>query len=456
MKQNIKSISLSFIICHLSFSPAGAQSLQQLYELADQQSQQIIVSKTGLQAASEAVAAAKSAMLPSVNLGLSGSYTGNVMLMSRGFSTSGTSDVIVAGLGPQQVPNGKQDTPHWGNSFTAQASQVVYAGGGITAGIRMAKLGEELARLDVEKQRQEVRFLITGYYLDLYKLSNQQQVIDQNIALTEKVIRNMEARREQGTVLRNDITRYELQLKSLQLTREKLVDAQSIINHQLCTTLHLESLEFRVDSLEFAAAFNAVGTAPANFQLSTFNSQLDNNVGIRQATAASQLAEQKVKAIRAASLPSLAVVAEDNLFGPYTNDLIPTNANVNAWFIGIGLKYDLGSLWKNKHNIRRARLDHQQAIESVQLAREGIENGVQANYTNFLTSFKEVETQQKQTELAAQNYDVVQNRYQNQLALLTDMLDASNMRLSADMALVNARIQLLYNFYKLKYITSSL
>lgn len=455
MKQNIKSISLSFIICHLSFSPAGAQSLQQLYELADQQSQQIIVSKTGLQAASEAVAAAKSAMLPSVSLGLSGSYTGNVMLMSRGFSTSGTSDVIVAGLGPQQVPNGKQDTPHWGNSFTAQASQVVYAGGGITAGIRMAELGEELARLDVEKQRQDVRFLITGYYLDLYKLSNQQQVIDQNIALTEKVIRNMEARREQGTVLRNDITRYELQLKSLQLTRDKLVDAQSIINHQLCTTLHMgESSTITVDTLllnQETAALKTIANAQSWQQTAS-----ENNVGIRQATAASQLAEQKVKTIRAASLPSLAVVAEDNLFGPYTNDLIPTNANVNAWFIGIGLKYDLGSLWKNKHNIRRARLDHQQAIESVQLAREGIENGVQANYTNFLTSFKEVETQQKQAELAAQNYDVVQNRYQNQLALLTDMLDASNMRLSADMALVNARIQLLYNFYKLKYVTSSL
>ena len=59
-------------------------------------------------------------------------------------------------------------------------------------------------------------------------------------------------------------------------------------------------------------------------------------------------------------------------------------------------------------------------------------------------------------ELATQNYDVVQNRHQNQLALLTDMLDASNMRLSAEMDLVNARIQLLYNFYKLKYVTSSL
>ena len=455
MEKIIKTAIIIFNFQFSIFNYAEAQSLQKLYDLADQQSQQIIVSRTELQAASEAVAAAKSTMLPNVSLGLSGSYTGNAMLMSRGFSTSGTTDVIVAGLGPQQVPNGKQDTPHWGNSFTAQASQVIYAGGGITAGIRMAELGEELARLDVEKQRQEVRFLITGYYLDLYKLQNQQQVIDQNIALTEQVIRTMEARREQGTVLKNDLTRYELQLKSLQLTREKLADAQSIINHQLCTTLHLaEGSTIAVDTLLLSQETTALKTV-AN-QQTWQQTAAENNVGIREACAASQLAEQKVNATRAASLPSLAVVAEDHLVGPYTNDLIPTNANVNVWFVGIGLKYDLGSLWKNKHNIRRARFDHQQALENVQLAREGVENGVQANYTNFQTSFKEVETQQKQVELATQNYNVVQNRYQNQLALLTDMLDASNMRLSAEMDLVNARIQLLYNFYKLKYVTSSL
>ena len=90
------------------------------------------------------------------------------------------------------------------------------------------------------------------------------------------------------------------------------------------------------------------------------------------------------------------------------------------------------------------------------LAREGIENGVQANYTNLLTSSVEVNTQEKQVELANQNYAVVKNRYDNDLALLTDMLDASNMKLSADMALVNARINMLYNYFKLKYITNTL
>ena len=64
--------------------------------------------------------------------------------------------------------------------------------------------------------------------------------------------------------------------------------------------------------------------------------------------------------------------------------------------------------------------------------------------------------QRKQVELATQHYDVTQNRYNNGLALLTDMLDASNMKLSADMHLVNAQINLIYNYYKLKFDTSSL
>ena len=406
------ALTVSMIVGAGCCVPTYAQhkmSLKSLFDLADRQNQRIKVSEAALKAAEEGVVSAKSAMLPSVELGVQGSYTGNAFLISRGFSTSGTTEYIVPGLGPQQVQNGKQPTPHWGNSFTAQASQVIYAGGAIRSGIEMAKLGRQLAELDVEKNRQEVRFLITGYYLDLCKLQNQLQVIAKNIELTEKVIEQMKARREQGTVLKNDITRYELQQQSLLLTKTQLDDAQKIIRHQISTAIHLPEGE-----------------------------------------------DLKVRNTRAASRPSVAVVTENNLFGPYTSDLIPKDANVNVWFVGIGVKYNLSSLWKNKHAIRKARHENTQARENVQLAREGIENGVQACYTNLLTSSVEVSTQEKQVELANQNYAVVRNRYDNDLALLTDMLDASNMKLSADMALVNARINTLYNYFKLKYITNTL
>ena len=438
--------------------PAYAQqkmSLQSLFDLADQQSQRIKVSEAALKAAEEGVASAQSAMLPSVEFSLQGSYTGNAFLMSRGFSTSGTTEYIVPGLGPQQVQNGKQPTPHWGNSFTAQASQVIYAGGAIRSGIEMAKLGRRLAELDVEKNRQEVRFLLTGYYLDLCKLQNQLQVIAKNMELTEKVIEQMKARRQQGTVLKNDLTRYELQLQSLQLAKTQLVDAQKIIRHQMSTAIHLpDGEDFEVDTQSLEAEGRALKslTSESTWQ----QTAAENNIGIRQALLVTEMSEQKVKNTRAASLPSVAVVAENHLAGPYTSDLIPKDANVNVWFVGIGVKYNLSSLWKNKHAIRKAKKENTQARERVQLAQEGIENGVQANYTNLLTSSVEVSTQEKQVELADQNYAVVKNRYDNDLALLTDMLDASNMKLSADMALVNARIGMLYNYYKLKYITNTL
>ena len=430
-------------------------SLTTLYNLADQQSQQVRVSETALRAADEGVAAARSALLPSVDLSLQGSYTGNAFMLSRGFSTHGTTDYIVPGVGVVPVANGKQDTPHWGNSFTAQVAQVVYAGGAIRSGIRMAELGKEMAELDVEKNRQEVRFLLTGYYLDLCKLENQIEVVRQNIALTQKEIEQMKARREEGTVLQNDITRYELQLQSLELTLTKLTDATTIINHQLVTTLHLpEQTVITPDKHELDTDINALSAIAS--QETWQQTATDNNLGIRQATVATNLAEQKVKQVKAKSLPSVAVVAENQLYGPYTQDLIPKDCNINVWFVGIGIKYSLGNLWKNKHHIRQARIEQRQSQEALALAREGVENGVQANYTNLLTSYTEVKTQQKQVELALQNYAVVQNRYQHELALLTDMVDASNMKLSAEMALVNARIGMLYNFYKLKYVTNTL
>ena len=430
-------------------------SLTTLYNLADQQSQQVRVSETALRAADEGVAAARSALLPSVDLSLQGSYTGNAFMLSRGFSTHGTTDYIVPGVGVVPVANGKQDTPHWGNSFTAQVAQVVYAGGAIRSGIRMAELGKEMAELDVEKNRQEVRFLLTGYYLDLCKLENQIEVVRQNIALTQKEIEQMKARREEGTVLQNDITRYELQLQSLELTLTKLTDATTIINHQLVTTLHLpEQTVITPDKHELDTDINALSAIAS--QETWQQTATDNNLGIRQATVATNLAEQKVKQVKAKSLPSIAVVAENQLYGPYTQDLIPKDCNINVWFVGIGIKYSLGNLWKNKHHIRQARIEQRQSQEALALAREGVENGVQANYTNLLTSYTEVKTQQKQVELAHQNYAVVQNRYQHELALLTDMVDAANMKLSAEMALVNARIGMLYNFYKLKYVTNTL
>lgn len=47
-------------------------------------------------------------------------------------------------------------------------------------------------------------------------------------------------------------------------------------------------------------------------------------------------------------------------------------------------------------------------------------------------------------------------RYNNQLALITDMLDASNMRLDAELSEADAKIAVAVLYYKMKYISGEI
>ena len=125
-------------------------------------------------------------------------------------------------------------------------------------------------------------------------------------------------------------------------------------------------------------------------------------------------------------------MAADHLDGPVTIEVPVLNNNFNYWYVGIGINYDISSLYKNNRNIAKAKLQARQAQESYELAQEQTHNTVQENYVNLLTAFSELRTQEKNVELADENFTVIRNRYQNELALLTDMLDASNTKLSAE------------------------
>lgn len=408
--------------------------INDIFRLADENSQSIRTYKTGKEAADEAVKAAKSERLPDIGVSLSFSYLGDGYLWDRDFTNG------------QNIP-----MPHFGNNFALEAQQVIYAGGAINSGIALAELGQKMSELDWQKNRQEIRFLLTGYYLDLYKLSNQMQVLQKNLDLTEQVIRNMKVRRTQGTALKNDITRYELQKETLKLQLAKVQDACKIMNHQLVTTLHLPAgTEIIPDPTLLEKEVKALAENDWQ-QLAT-----QSNVGLQQAQLAVKMNEQKAKLERSELLPKIALVAGEHLDGPITIEVPVLNNNFNYWYVGVGIKYNLSSLFKNNKKVRQAKLNIQKSQEEYILAQEQVENGVQANYVNFLTSFTDLRTQEKSVELADQNYSVTSNRYKNDLALLTDMLDASNMKLSADLALVNARINVIYSYYKMKYITHTL
>ena len=408
--------------------------IEEMFRLADENSKSIQAFRTGKEVADENLKAAKAQRLPDISASLSGSYWGNGKLWNRDFSNAT-----------------KIEMPHWGNNFALEAQLAVYAGGAISSGIELAELEKQLAEMDWQKNRQDIRFLLVGHYLNLYKLNNQIEVLHKNLELTDQIIANMQARLEQGTALQNDITRYELQRETLRLQLAKVEDACKIANHQLVITLHLpEGTVVQPDTTLNDSRIQTL--SEANWQ----ELAAQNNLNLQQAETGIKINRQREKLERSERLPKISLMAAEHLDGPITIEVPVLDNNFNYWFVGVGVKYNISSLFKNNRKLKAARLNVRKAQETYELAQEQTNHAVQESYVNFLTSFTDLRTQQKSVELADENYSVTSNRYQNDLALLTDMLDASNIKLSADMGLVNARINVIFNYYKMKYITHTL
>ena len=408
--------------------------IDELLSLADANSQSIRAYTTGTEAAGEALKAAKANRLPDISASASASYLANGRLWDRDFGNA-----LTIGM------------PHFGNNFAIEARQTIYAGGAIDGSIRLAELGRRQAELDREKNRQDTRFELLGCYLDLYKLNNQARVLENNIELAQRVIADMRARREQGTALKNDITRYELQVECLRLQLTKVTDAATIANHKLTTTLHLPVSTLIVPDTAMAGA-EVAAEGEAYWQAMADM----GNIDIKQAANDIEANSQKARLERAGRLPKVAMVAADHLDGPITIEVPALDNNFNYWSVGLSVSYDISSLFKNTGRLKQARLKVRQAAEMHSLARERVENAVQAGYTNFMTAFKEVDTHEKNVQLADENYHVTNNRYRNGLALLTDLLDAANAKLGADLALADARINVIFNYYRMRYLTHTL
>jgi outer membrane protein TolC len=129
---------------------------------------------------------------------------------------------------------------------------------------------------------------------------------------------------------------------------------------------------------------------------------------------------------------------------------------LNYWYAGIGVRYKVSSLYETKKSINRSKFTIQRTKEQYDDAKEQTELAIKADYIKYLETYEQLNTQQKSVELANQNYAVVSNRYKNDMALITDMLDASNAKLSAEVQLSNARINIIFNYFKLKYISGTL
>ncbi len=409
-------------------------TIQDMLILADKNSKSINTFDISKHEAQHAVDIVKNARLPNIDLSLSASYLPDARISDRNFS-----NVIKAPM------------PHFGNNFALEASQILYAGGSISNSIAKAKLEYQIAELNLEDNRQEVRFLLIANYLELFKLYKQKDVYIQNIKQSKLLLEEISAKEKEGILLHNDITRYSLQVKTLELQLTIIENNILINSYNICKVLGINSnSKIEVDS-------TLINELPACNNKEFWQEKANNNsIALQLSKINIERQKKEEKIIRSNMLPTIALFAGDKLDGPITIEVPPINSNLNYYYIGLSLKYNISSIYKTKKNIKLANLSIQKAVTNQSLIADNVEQKVNSSYIRFEESYQILDTQIKSLELAEQNYDIINNRYLNNLVLITEMLDASNSKLMAQIKVANAKTNVLFNYFSLIRVCSKL
>ncbi len=409
-------------------------TLDELFDVAEKNSVQLRPAFSAEEEAEKAISVARSGKLPDINASLSLSYIGDGFTTKRNFSDY------------QKAP-----IPHFGNTLNLSVEQPVYTGGAITAGIELAELKLTAARYATELQRDNIRFQLTGFYLDIYKYTNLRKVVESNISQAEKVLDEMRARHEQGVVLLNDITRYELLVSNLKLQLVKINNTLDILNNNLVT---IAGLQAGTKVVPDSTILNR--SLPTTNEASWQSDALANSPSIRLAQSELDITRKAEDLTNAERLPKIGLQAAYSLEGPILVEVPPIDRNLSYWYVGVGVTYNLASLYKTNKSLAQSRAATVLATDELDVARENTELSVRADYIRYLESYEELKTQEKSVELADRNYNTVFTRYSADMALITDMLDAANSKLDAEQQLVNARINIIYYYYKLLFTSGKI
>lgn len=409
-------------------------TLEQIFESAEANSTQLRPSISAISEADHEIDVAKAGRLPEINASLSLSYIGDGFITKRNFSDY------------QKAP-----IPHLGTGLSIGVEQPLYTGGAITNAIKMAELKSTAARFAAELRRDNIRFQLTGFYLDIYKVTNLRQVVESNLQSARKLLSEMQARYEQGTVLHNDITRYELLVSNLELQLIKLENTLHILNDNLVTIAGLPA-DTKIIPDSAILARSLPNLTEATWQAKA-REEAPSLLLARKGVDISRKAEDLVKAER---LPKVGLQAAWTMDGPILVEIPPINRNLSYWYVGLGVSYNLSSLYKTDKSLAKSKIATKKACDELDAAEEDIYLAVRADHVHYLEAYEELKTQQKSVELADRNYNTTATRYSEGMALITDMLDAADSRLDAQQRLVNARIDIIYYYYKLLFISGQI
>ncbi|MBX2907479.1 MAG: TolC family protein [Taibaiella sp.] len=326
------------------------------------------------------------------------------------------------------------------------ASIPLFSGFRIKNGIESAKYLEQATKLDAEKDKEEVIQNTIAAYSNFYKAKRSVELVKENLAREEQRVKDFSNLERNGLMARNDLLKAQLQQSNIELS---LMEAE---NNYKITTINMAlmlGLPENTDLIPDSTGLET--TADAGLITKWEQTALENRKDRAALSARIQASESSIKAIKGEYYPGLA------LTGGYIAANVPNVLTLtNALNVGVGLQYNIGSIWKTgaKLDAAKARLHQAQATDGILTDQVRLE--VNSAYQSYLLSIKKIGVYAKSIEQANENYRITKNKYDNNLVTTTELLDADVAQLQAQLNYAFAKADAMVAYKKLQQVSGTL
>jgi len=326
---------------------------------------------------------------------------------------------------------------------TAAIQELVYGGGKLKYAKESTKLLADVARLDADKSKEEITYAIINTYYNLYKVEQSKKVVSQNLESIAAQIKQAQRFFEQGIVTKNDVLRFQLQQANVTLTQMDIESNRKVINYNLDILLGIpEDTEIKiVDPL--------TGLKQANALNDYITLAMANRQELKQLDVQNKVAEYDIKSVKANTLPTVGVGANLYYINPSGSFVPPVNQYLLPVTLGATVSWNIGSLWTNKNKVNEAKIKQSEIAIQKDLLSDQVKTDINKNFQNYQVSMNKIQVLETSIAQATENDKLLASKYKNNVASVTDRIDAETLLYQAKINLEIAKADAGLAYYTL-------
>ena len=308
-----------------------------------------------------------------------------------------------------------------GTLASISAVQPVFAGGQIVNGNKLAKVGEDVSRLQMQLSEQEVEKTVEQYYWQLASLHEKEKTVNAVDTLLRDIYKDVEVAVGAGVALRNDLLQVQLRLNDIESQRLKLQNGIGIVRQLLGQYCGLSPQSFQIKDGS-AYAFGIIvpeisrqdHSLPATLAESAEVSQLPEYQLLGKQVEATKLQERMAIGQQ---LPTVAVGAGYNY-----HNLMENDRTFGMVFATVSIP--ISDWWGGSHAIKRHKIERQKAVEQLEDNTQLLQIRMQNARNGVTEALQQLEIAERSIGQAEENLRLNRNYYKAGTTKMSDLLEA--------------------------------